>query len=97
MLLDTDTSFYFDPITVSHINTCRTYTFIGNGNWDDAANWALGIIPPAVLPAGSTIIINPITNGECVLSRNQEIATGAYFNLIAGKKLLLPGNLNIRQ
>jgi len=44
------------------------YTFIGNGNWNNAINWANGNIPPAVLPAGDQIIITPLGNGECVLN-----------------------------
>ncbi|MBC7867478.1 MAG: hypothetical protein H7X88_08080, partial [Gloeobacteraceae cyanobacterium ES-bin-316] len=73
------------------------YTFTGNGNWDIAANWAGGLIPPAVLPAGSTIVIDPIVNGECILNINQQVTNGAYFNVLTGKKLLIPGNLNIQQ
>ena len=30
MNIYTDTSFYFTPVTVSHLNTCFTYTFNGN-------------------------------------------------------------------
>ena len=97
MNIDTDTSFYFNPVTINHLNTCNTYTFTGNGNWNNAANWAAGIIPPASLPAGSSIIINPAGNGECILNSNQEIAAGAYFTVLPGKKLLVPGNLTLQQ
>ena len=96
MNIDTDTSFYFNTVTISHTNTCFTYTFIGNGSWTETSNWASGIIPPAILPAGSTILINPATNDECVLDIGQQIMPGGYFVVSPGKKLLVPGNLNIQ-
>ncbi len=97
MNIDTDTSFYFDAVTINHVNPCNTYTFIGNGNWTVAANWASGLIPPAALPAGSTIVIDPVVNGECILNISQQIMAGAYFNVLSNKKLLVPGNLSIQQ
>lgn len=96
MNIDTDTSFYFTPVTVSHQNTCNTYTFTGNGNWNVAANWAGNNIPPANLPAGSTIIIDPVISGECILNTTQQIQAGAYFEVKAGKKLTIPGDLIIQ-
>jgi serine protease AprX len=95
MNIDTDTSFYFDPVTINHVNPCNTYTFTGNGNWNVAANWEAGIIPPAILPAGSTILINPSAVGECILNTSQEVSAGAYFNVMPGKKIFISGNLNI--
>ena len=95
MNIDTDTSFYFDPVIINHLNTCNTYTFTGNGNWNDAANWAGNNIPPVNLPAGSTIIIDPIISGECILNSTQQIQAGGYFEVRAGKKLTVPGNLII--
>ncbi|RYE18118.1 MAG: hypothetical protein EOP51_22585, partial [Sphingobacteriales bacterium] len=66
--LDTDTSFYFTPVTIQHQNVCASYTFIGDGDWNNAANWGAGVVPPAVLPAGSSIIIDTQAGGECVLN-----------------------------
>jgi serine protease AprX len=97
MNIDTDTSFYFDVVTINHINPCITYTFTGSGNWNVAANWEAGIIPPATLPAGSTILINPSADGECILNTNQEVSAGAYFNVMPAKKIYISGNLNIRE
>ena len=97
MNIDNDSSFYFTPISINHINACNTYSFNGNGNWTDTANWAAGQIPPSPLPAGSTILINPIEGGECILNASQNIASGALFNVLSGKKLLIPGNLNLQQ
>ena len=96
MNIDTDTSFYFTPVTINHVNTCNTYTFTGNGNWNLAANWAGNVIPPANLPAGSTIIIDPIVSGECVLNITQQVQAGGYFEVRTGKKLRVPGNLIIQ-
>ncbi len=74
------------------------YTFNGNGNWSDAANWSGGIIPPAVLPAPREIVINPIPGGECLLqiSTVQTIASGAKLTVIGAKKLRVEGNLIIQ-
>ncbi len=74
------------------------YTFNGNGNWGDAANWSGGIIPPAVLPAPREIIINPSTGGECLLqlSTVQTIASGAKLTVIGAKKLRVEGSLIIQ-
>ncbi len=96
MNIDTDTSFYFNAVNINHANPCFTYTFTGNGNWSQAANWVSGIIPPAVLPAGSTILINPAANDECILDISQQIMPGGYFTVSPGKKLLIPGNLLIQ-
>lgn len=96
MNIDTDTSFYFTPVIINHQHTCVTYTFTGDGNWDTASNWAANTIPPAVLPAGSTIIIDPVANGECILNIAQQVQTGAYFEVRSGKKLTVQGNLVIQ-
>jgi hypothetical protein len=96
MNIDTDTSFYFDPVTILHQNPCFTYTFNGDGNWSDAANWAGSLVPPAVLPAGSTIIIDPVAAGECVVNINEQIAAGGFINVVAGKKMRVVGNLIIQ-
>lgn len=92
-----DTSFYFSPIVINHSNGCLTYTFTGNGNWSSAANWDNNIVPPALLPKGSTIIINPSGAGECILETNQQLEAGAYLNVMPGKNFKVQGNLQILQ
>jgi hypothetical protein len=72
------------------------YTFTGSGNWDLAANWQGGIIPPNPLPSGEEIIINPSGAGECVLNISQTINTGGKLTVNGVKKLRILGNL-IRQ
>ena len=73
-----------------------TYTFTGTGNWNTAGNWSNNTIPPSTLPSGSTIVINP-SSGSCVLNVSQTISAGATFTLMAGKNLVIQGNLNITQ
>lgn len=45
-----------------------TYRFTGNGNWSNAANWENNLPPPAVLSAGSEIIIDPPIGQKCILN-----------------------------
>ncbi len=73
-----------------------TYTFTGNGNWTDAANWADNLLPPATLPVFSSIIINHAINGKCLLNVPQNIATGASFIINTGKNLQINGGLLIQ-
>jgi hypothetical protein len=73
-----------------------TYTFSGNGNWNNAANWACNLIPPATLPAFSSIIIDHAAGGQCLLNVPQNIAKGASFIVKAGKNLLVNGGLLIQ-
>jgi hypothetical protein len=95
MNIDTDTSFYFNTVNISHVNACATYTFNGNGNYNDPGNWEGGLMPPTSLPAGSSIVINPAGTGECVLNITQQIGAGALFTVLPGKRLLILGDLNL--
>ena len=69
------------------------YTFNGNGNWTLASNWVGNNIPPKVLPAGDSIIIDPVVGGKCVLNITQIIADGATIIVNPGKNLVVPGSL----
>ncbi len=71
----------------------NTYTFTGDGNWDIPSNWQNGLMPPTVLPSGSTIIIAPAANGKCLLNKTQIISNGANINVLPGKTFLVPGTL----
>jgi hypothetical protein len=81
---------YGNPVT-------RTYTFTGNGNWSQVSNWANGLIPPAILTGNAEIIISPVTNGECIVNVSQQISAGTKITVKQGKKIRLPGNLQIEQ
>ena len=72
------------------------YTFNGNGNWNVTTNWSNNTIPPAVLPSGSQIIIDPVTGGECVLNISQRISAGAIFTINTGKKLRIVGGVVVQ-
>lgn len=88
--LDIDTSFVIkDP----GVQPSVTYTFTGDGNWDIPSNWISNLIPPAVLPAGSNIIIDPIVGGTCLLNTTQVISTGATITIKSGKFLQAPGSV----
>jgi hypothetical protein len=83
--------------TFSIIASTAVFTFTGNGNWDNPANWSNNIVPPANLPDGFTIIINPAVNGECVLNVAQSISKNAVFTINAGAKFRILGGLKINK
>lgn len=72
------------------------FTFTGNGNWDDPDNWLNKSIPPAILPAGQKIIIDPIQGGQCVLNIAQRISSGAQISVNPAKIFLVQGNLTMQ-
>ena len=74
-----------------------TYTFNGNGNWSNAANWVNKMKPPATIAGTYKIFIDPVPGGECVLDVNQQITEGAIFTVRSGKAFVIPGNLHINQ
>jgi len=74
----------------------NTYVFTGSGNWSIAANWTNNNVPPALLPAGAEIIINPSGNNPCIVNISQVIAQGAKLIVAPGKNLLIQGNLSIQ-
>lgn len=78
--------------TTDHI----TYTFTGNGNWNNVSNWKDSRMPPATLPAGDAILIDPVAGGTCLLNVTQTISAGASITVSTGKSLIIPGNLQIQ-
>lgn len=73
-----------------------TYTFIGDGAWDDPTNWQDNIIPPATLPKCQAIIIDPLAGGTANLIDTQHIAAGARLIIKTGKHLAVSGKLTIQ-
>ena len=76
--------------------TATSFTFTGNGNWSNAANWSNSLIPPSTLPHGVQIVINPSGTGECVLDVEQRVSSAASIIVQTGKKLRITGNLTIK-
>ncbi len=72
------------------------YTFNGNGNWDVSDNWSNKTIPPAILPAGSEIVIRPVAAGECLLNIPQTISAGSKITVQNDKQFRIAGNLTIQ-
>jgi hypothetical protein len=70
-----------------------TYTFIGNGNWNVATNWINNTIPPNPLPGGSTILVEPVPAGSCILNINQIISAGGKILVQPNKTFQIPGQL----
>ena len=81
-------------VRVNPVN--QSFSFIGSGNWSDPANWSGAMVPPQVLPAGSTIFVRPSAGGDCILDITQTIAAGASLTIASGVRLILPGNLRIQ-
>lgn len=75
--------------------TTITYTFTGNGNWDNPANWFNNMMPSGTLLPGSEIIINPPGNGECVLNVELRLNSNTKMKVMPGKKFRVTGSLNI--
>ena len=83
-------------VTPTPLVSQTTYTFTGNGNWNLAANWSNNTIPPAILPSGSSIVINHTAGGSCQLNISQRISTGATLTVLTGKNLVVQGALTIQ-
>ena len=71
------------------------FIFTGSGNWSNAANWQGGVTPPAVIPAGTTVQINP-ASGECIIDLPVTFSPGSILTVLDGKQLLINGNLVIQ-
>ena len=109
-VIDNDSTSSFTAIATAPVNfmfrgiafapeaaaSSTIYTFTGDGNWDIAANWINSTIPPAILPAFSEIVIDPIVNGQCVLNISQTISKDAVITVKTGKKMIVPGALTIQ-
>ncbi len=84
------------PLSTYFAVNTMGYTFTGNGNWDVATNWTNNAVPPAVLPAGNEIIINPVAGGECILNSPQTISSTAKITIVSGKSLRILGDFIVQ-
>ena len=72
------------------------YTFTGNGNWTNAANWSNNTIPSTTSPAGSIVIISPVSGGECVVNVPISISLGIKIKIENSKQLRMSNNLTFQ-
>jgi glucose/arabinose dehydrogenase len=72
------------------------YTFTGNGNWTDAANWSNNTIPSTTSPSGSVIVITPTAGGECVVNVPISISLGMKIRVENSKLLRMSSNLSFQ-
>jgi hypothetical protein len=79
-------------IYVSNTATPKTYTFTGNGNWNNPSNWAGNEMPPSPLPFNGTILINTVS-GTCILNKPFTIGIGGTLTVASGSTLVIQGNL----
>lgn len=70
-----------------------TYTFNANGNWSAQSNWLYHNSPPETMISGSTILIDPISNGSCVLDKPYSVSPGCFMQVNNNKILLIPSYL----
>ena len=90
------TNFYGGNVSRVQSNGPIQYTFIGNGNWTNPANWSNNTIPPSNSLTGSIIAIRPIINGECVINAPVTIAIGTKILIENQKVLRMNSNLVIQ-
>jgi glucose/arabinose dehydrogenase len=74
----------------------RRYRFFGNRNWNNSNNWSNKAIPPALLPAGSEIIVSPALGGECILNVPQTISASSKIIVENNRRFTIMGNLTIQ-
>ncbi len=73
------------------------YIFTGNGNFSDVNQWQDGNKPPAVVPYGVEIIVNPVGDGTCTLNTPLTMQPGSKLTIPDGKRLVVPSGVSIVQ
>lgn len=71
------------------------YVFNGDGLWTDADNWLNQLIPPANLPNGAIIFVDPAIDGTAILNVEQNIEPGGKMIVNNNARLEVAGNLKI--
>jgi hypothetical protein len=75
------------------------YTFIGNGNWSDPANWDANGVPPDETNPDSKIYINNIPGGRCYLDVPYIVKSGTlptWLIVFTGSNLVIPEKLTVK-
>ena len=75
------------------------YTFIGNGNWSDPANWDVNGVPPDETNPDSKIYINNMPGGMCYLDVPYIVKSGTlptWLVVFTGSHLVIPGKLTVK-
>ena len=78
-------------------NMAAIYRFTGDGNWDVPENWSGNAVPPATLPGGSEIIIDPAAGGSCLLNISYTVSEGCILTVKPGKNFLVAGASEIQE
>lgn len=81
-----------EPLKLVAPAVVTSFSFTGNGNWSNPANWAGGLVPPSTLPAGYTVVIN----GNCILDIAVHAQPGSSITIASGKSLVIAGSLTIQ-
>lgn len=82
-----------ESFSTFYLNGRHRYRFSGSGNWSNRVNWANGAIPPTVLPAGDSLVIDHAPGGECILDVPFYIPSTGSIIVGPGKRLVIPGDL----
>jgi len=81
--------------TIVNDDVQTVYTFTGDGNFSNAANWLNNMVPLYNLPVSDEIIINPAGSGECFLNVPLRMRAGGKLTVIAGKNFRVNGNVRV--
>ena len=73
-----------------------TYTFSGNGNWNNLTNWTGSLMPPLTTGQGSNIVVNHTAGGQCILNISYNVTSGTKLTVMPGKKLVINGKLTVK-
>jgi hypothetical protein len=79
----------------TNVVVTTSYTFDGNGDWNNAANWSGGVVPVSPIPSGTTVTISPQAGGSCIVNVPVTFAVGSTLTVSTGAVFNVMGNLTI--
>ncbi len=71
----------------------KTFRFVGNGNWSNAANWLNNAKPSFDAPSCREIIIDHTAGGSCILDVPQYLLKNAKLTVLPNKLLVIPSDI----